>query len=70
MPSVPSYGRIAARYPLSGFSYAYAGRAFGTHAGFLTGWVLFLDYHIIPVIRTLYDALRLQRLVPVNPYLA
>ena len=63
-----SYGRMAARYPSAGSAYTYVGRTFGTYAGFLTGWAMFLDYLIIPAINTVYGALTMQRLVPAIPY--
>src|SRR2546426_7255758 len=45
-----SYGRMAARYPAAGSAYTYVGRAFNPHLGFITGWAMFLDYLIIPVV--------------------
>lgn len=64
-----SYGRMAAIYPSSGSAYAYVGRALNPHLGFLTGWVMFLDYLIIPILNTIYVSLTFERLAPQVPYL-
>jgi amino acid transporter len=63
-----SYGRMASLYPSAGSAYTYVGRGLNVHLGFLAGWVMFLDYLIIPVINTVYGALTLQRLVPAVPF--
>src|SRR5438552_3525013 len=64
-----SYGRMAARYPVAGSAYTYVGRAFNPYLGFMTGWAMFLDYLIIPVVNVVYGALSLQRLFPAIPFL-
>jgi amino acid transporter len=63
-----SYGRMAVLYPSAGSAYTYVGRGLSPYLGFLAGWVMFLDYLIIPVINTIYGALTVQRLVPRAPY--
>ena len=63
-----SYGRMAAIYPAAGSAYTYVGRGLNAHLGFLAGWVMFLDYLLIPLICTIYGALTVQRLVPEVPY--
>lgn len=65
-----SYGRMATLYPAAGSAYTYVSRGLNAHLGFLTGWAMFLDYLIIPVINTMYTALTLARIVPEIPYLA
>jgi putrescine importer len=64
-----SYGRMAARYPAAGSAYTYVGRALNPHLGFITGWAMFLDYLIIPVVNVVFGALSLQRLFPGLPFL-
>jgi amino acid transporter len=44
------------------------GKGLNAHLGFLAGWVMFLDYLIVPVINTIYGALSLQRMIPQVPY--
>ncbi|MBL3699593.1 APC family permease [Leucobacter luti] len=48
-----SYGRMAAHVPITGGAYAYASRAFGSATGFLTGWVMLLDYLFLPMVNFL-----------------
>lgn len=45
-----SYASMVKKYPVAGSAYTYAQQAFGGGAGFLTGWVLLLDYLFIPMI--------------------
>jgi putrescine importer len=68
MLTAVSYGRMAAIYPSAGSAYTYVGKGLNTHLGFLTGWVMFLDYIIIPIINTVYGSLTLQRLIPGVPF--
>lgn len=63
-----SYGRMASKYPSAGSAYTYVGKGLNLHLGFLAGWVMFLDYLIIPVINTVYGSLTLQRLMPSIPF--
>ncbi len=63
-----SYGRMAALYPVAGSAYTYVGRALNPHFGFLTGWAMFLDYLIIPMLNVVYGAITLKRLFPPIPF--
>ena len=63
-----SYGRMASLFPSAGSAYAYVGKGLNIHLGFLAGWVMVLDYLIIPVINTIYGSLTLNRLMPSVPY--
>lgn len=63
-----SYGRMAALYPSAGSAYVYVGKGIHSNLGFLAGWVMFLDYLIVPVINTVYGSLTLQRLIPSVPF--
>ncbi len=58
-----SYGRMSALYPAAGSAYTYVGRGLNPHLGFVDGWVMILDYLIIPIMSVVYAALSLQRLV-------
>jgi len=65
-----SYGRMAALYPTAGSAYTYVGRGLNPYLGFVTGWAMFLDYLLMPLINTIYGALIIQRLVaPLFPHL-
>ncbi|PRI11275.1 APC family permease [Leucobacter massiliensis] len=48
-----SYAAMVRRYPVAGSAYTYSQQSFGGAAGFLTGWVLLLDYLFIPMINFL-----------------
>jgi amino acid transporter len=63
-----SYGRMAALYPTAGSAYTYVGRGLNPHLGFLTGWAMFLDYLIQPLVTGIFAALTVQRFVPRVPY--
>ena len=63
------YGRMAAKYPTAGSAYTYVGKGLNTYLGFLAGWVMFLDYLIVPIINTIYGTLTLMRLAPSVPYI-
>jgi putrescine importer len=63
-----SYGRMASLFPSAGSAYIYVGKGLNLHLGFLAGWVMILDYLIIPVINIIYGSLTLSRLVPSVPF--
>jgi len=63
-----SYGRMASLFPSAGSAYTYVGKGLNVHLGFLAGWVMFLDYLIIPGINTIYGSLTLSRLIPSVPF--
>jgi putrescine importer len=65
-----SYGRMATLYPTAGSAYTYVGRGLNPHLGFLTGWAMFLDYLIQPLLNGIYGALTVQRFFPFVPYAA
>jgi putrescine importer len=65
-----SYGRMATRFPVAGSAYTYVGRGLNPHLGFLTGWAMFLDYLIQPLLNGIYGALTIQRFFPFVPYAA
>ena len=63
-----SYGRMAALYPTAGSAYTYVGRGLNPHLGFLTGWAMFLDYLIQPLLNGIFVALTVKRFIPHIPY--
>jgi putrescine importer len=65
-----SYGRMAALYPSAGSAYTYVRLSLNARLGFLTGWAMFLDYLLVPLICTIYGALTLVKLIPSVPYAA
>jgi putrescine importer len=59
-----SYGRMAARYPQAGSAYTYVLRTVNVEAGFLTGWVLILDYFFVPMVICLFTAKAIEVVLP------
>jgi amino acid transporter len=70
MLTAVSYGRMAALYPSAGSAYTYVGRGLNAYLGFLTGWAMFLDYLIQPLLNGIYGALTIKRFFPFVPYAA
>ena len=62
-----SYGRMAALYPSAGSAYTFVRLSLNERLGFLTGWAMFLDYLLVPLICTIYGALTLAKLFPGVP---
>ncbi len=63
-----SYGRMAAAFPEAGSTYAYASRAIHPVAGYLAGWVMILDYLLMPMLCVIIAAVTSNKLVPAIPY--
>ncbi|MBG0561477.1 APC family permease [Actinoplanes aureus] len=62
-----SYGVMVEKYPVAGSVYGYAGRAIAPAAGFLTGWVILLDYVSIPLLLSLVAGASMTSIVPSVP---
>ncbi len=63
-----SYGKMAALYPSAGSAYTYVSQSLHPRLGFLTGWAMFLDYLLVPLICTIYGSITLAKLIPALPY--
>lgn len=59
-----SYGRMANLYPSAGSAYSYVGHGLNPHLGFLAGWVMCLDYLVLPIVAVIQASLAMVRLVP------
>ena len=60
-----SYGRMASvHYRSAGSAYTYVGREMGPRLGFLTGWLILLDYFFIPLVVWLIGAAYLTAQFP------
>lgn len=64
-----SYGRMAAAFPEAGSTYAYASRAIHPVAGYFAGWVMILDYLLMPMLCVIVAAVTSNKLLPTVPYL-
>ncbi|MFC5336940.1 APC family permease [Leucobacter denitrificans] len=62
-----SYAAMVRRYPVAGSAYTYTQQSFGGSAGFLTGWVMLLDYLFIPMINFMLIGIYLNTQFPAIP---
>jgi putrescine importer len=62
-----SYGRMANHYPAAGSAYTYVGRGLHPNIGFLTGFSVYLDYLIIPIICTVFCGSAANQMIPLIP---
>ncbi|QZY53159.1 APC family permease [Leucobacter tenebrionis] len=62
-----SYGAMVRRYPVAGSAYTYTQQSFGGAAGFLTGWVMLLDYLFIPMINFMLIGIYMNTQFPAIP---
>lgn len=62
-----SYAAMSQAFPLAGSVYAYVQRGLHETAGFLAGWLILLDYILIPALLYLFSAAALQPLLPQVP---
>jgi amino acid transporter len=62
-----SYAAMSRAYPLAGSIYTYAHRGLHEIAGFIAGWLILLDYILVPALLYLFSAVALQPLLPAVP---
>ena len=62
-----SYAAMSRAFPVAGSVYAYAQRGLHETAGFFAGWLILLDYLLIPALLYLVSAVALQPLLPRVP---
>ncbi len=63
-----SYSTMVKNFPLAGSVYSYVGRGWNPHFGFLAGWVVTLDYVLIPTITSVSAAYLVQQYFPTIPF--
>ena len=63
-----SYAVLVCHFPMAGSLYSYVARGFNPHIGFLAGWVLLLDYILVPTITSMSSALYIMQYFPNVPY--
>ncbi|WP_406202673.1 APC family permease [Kitasatospora sp. NBC_01560] len=59
-----SYAQMVHAVPQTGSVYAYARAGLGEGAGFVAGWMVMLDYLLIPAVAYLFSGIALNSLVP------
>ncbi len=62
-----SYAAMSQAFPLAGSVYTYARRGLHEAAGFFSGWLILLDYMLVPSLLYLFSAVALRPLVPGVP---
>jgi amino acid transporter len=62
-----SYATMSRAFPLAGSVYTYAQRGLHEAAGFFSGWLILLDYILIPSLLYLFSAVALRPLFPAVP---
>lgn len=63
-----SYSIMVRNFPLAGSVYSYVGRGWNPYLGFIAGWVLTLDYVLIPTVTSSSAAYFSQQYFPDVPY--
>lgn len=62
-----SYAAMSRAYPMAGSVYAYTQRGLHEVAGFFSGWLILLDYILVPALLYLFSAVALKPLLPGVP---
>lgn len=63
-----SYGAMAEAFPEAGSTYTYASKAIHPIVGYVAGWVMILDYLLMPMLCTIIVGATSHNLVPAVPY--
>ncbi|MBK2125296.1 APC family permease [Fangia hongkongensis] len=63
-----AYVFMVRKFPLSGSVYTYVGKSMGKKMGFLAGWILLLDYILIPTVTSVSAVLYFQNYFPNIPF--
>ncbi len=62
-----SYSRLSGEFPLTGSAYMFVRKAINPHVGFISGWIILIDYIIVPSLLVSFGALWASYLVPGSP---
>ena len=62
-----SYSQMSRAFPMAGSVYSYAGRGLHPGAGFIAGWLILLDYVLIPALLYIIAALAMHSFVGAIP---
>jgi amino acid transporter len=62
-----SYGKMAVEVPEAGSAYSYARVSMGEMIGFLTGWMVLLDYLLVPALMFVFCGAALGQFMPILP---
>jgi len=62
-----SYSKMSKEFPVAGSVYSYVQRGLNPHIGFLSGWMILVDYILAPSLLYAFSGLWLSSLVPGIP---
>src|SRR6201991_660335 len=62
-----SYSQMSRAFPMAGSVYTYAGRGIARPVGFLAGWMVLLDYVLVPGLLYLIAGIAMNSIVPAVP---
>jgi amino acid transporter len=62
-----SYASMSRAFPMAGSVYSYVHRGLHEVAGFLAGWLILLDYILVPALLYIFGAVALRPLLPAVP---
>lgn len=62
-----SYAKMVRVYPVAGSAFAYASNTLNPHVGFMTGWIMMLDYALLGCLSYLLLGLYMNILIPAVP---
>jgi amino acid transporter len=62
-----SYSQMSQAFPMAGSVYTYAGRGIAAPVGFLSGWMILLDYVLVPALLYLIASIAMNSLVSAIP---
>jgi amino acid transporter len=62
-----SYAQMSQAFPMAGSVYTYAGRGIAAPVGFLSGWMILLDYVLVPSLLYLIAAIAMNSLISSVP---
>lgn len=62
-----SYAQMSREYPISGSAYTYVQKSVHPNLGFMTGWVMLLDYLLLPMVCFLLIGIYMEVYVPAIP---
>jgi amino acid transporter len=63
-----SYATMSRAFPMAGSVYSYVQRGLHDVAGFFAGWLILLDYILVPALLYIFSAISLRPLFPGVPY--
>jgi amino acid transporter len=65
-----SYSRMSREFPIAGSVYSYVQRGWNPHIGFVTGWLILIDYILVPALLYGFCGMWLHGLLPAVPTFA